>query len=262
MRSLHDAIPAYRRAPAGQVGRIVGRLATKTIAISSFVAPTRVGSAWRRSTASGLVLPYGVDVGAWTITEEERAEERQRLDLADDDVVVGMASRLIDGKGHAMALDAIGRSRTSAPAMRVLIAGEGPLRRDLEQGPRPVAALALFLGQVDDVPRFMGACDALLFPTLPGLGEGFGLAALEAMAAAVPVVATDVGALPEVVEDGVTGLVVAPRPETIAAALGRLSGDRDERVSMGEAGRERAATNFGLDTMVARTVEVYREATT
>lgn len=261
VRSLHDAIPANRRAPAGQVGRIVGRLATRTIAISSFVAAYA-----RRFCLAPVdrirVVPYGVDVGAWTITEEERAEERQRLDLADDDIVVGMASRLIDGKGHAMALDAIGRSRTSAPAMRVLIAGEGPLRRDLEQGPRAVAARASFLGQVDDVPRFMGACDALLFPTLPGLGEGFGLAALEAMAAAVPVVATDVGALPEVVEDGVTGLVVAPRPETIAAALGRLSGDRDERVSMGEAGRERAATNFGLDTMVARTVEVYREATT
>ena len=143
----------------------------------------------------------------------------------------------------------------------MLIAGEGPLRPSLERSAGALAAGAAFLGQVDDMPRFMGACDVLLFPTLPGLGEGFGLAALEAMAAGVPVVATGVGALPEVVEHGVTGSVVAPGADTIAAALVRLGGDRDERTSMGKAGRERAATTFGIDAMVARTVDVYRGAT-
>ena len=220
------------------------------------------GSASRRSTASGL-CPTASTSSAGQSPRRNAPQERQRLELADEDVVVGMASRLIDGKGHAMALDAVRRARRSAPA----VAGcSSPVRARCgatsSGALSAMAARASFLGQVDDVPRFMGACDVLLFPTLPGLGEGFGLAALEAMAAGVPVVATDVGALPEVVEDGVTGSVVAPRPEMIAAALGRLAGDRDERVSMGKAGRERAATIFGLDAMVARTVEVYREATT
>ena len=117
-----------------------------------------------------------------------------------------------------------------------------------------------FLGQLDDVRRFMAACDVLLFPTLPGLGEGFGLAALEAMAAGVPVVATRVGPLPEVVKDGVTGSVVAPSPRAVADALSALALDAGTRRAMGLAGRERAATVYGLDEMVDRTVTVYREA--
>jgi glycosyltransferase involved in cell wall biosynthesis len=260
VRSLHNVMPAYRRAPAGQVGRMVGRLATRSIAISSFVAA--YARRFRLAPADRIrVVPYGVDVDSWAVTDEERVQERQRLDLADEDVVVGMASRLIDGKGHAMAVDAMGRARGAVPELRMMIAGEGPLRPSLERGASALTARASFLGQVDDMPRFMGACDLLLFPTLPGLGEGFGLAALEAMAAGVPVVATGVGALPEVVEHGVTGSVVGPSAEAIAAALVRLGGDRDERASMGKAGCERAATTFGIDAMVARTVDVYREAT-
>ena len=124
-----------------------------------------------------------------------------------------------------MALNAMGRARGAVPELRMMIAGEGPLWPVLQRGPSALTARASFLEQADDMPRFMGACDLLLFPTLPGLGEGFGLAALEAMAAGVPVVATGVGALPEVVEHGVTGSVVGPSAEAIAAALVRLGGD-------------------------------------
>ena len=85
-----------------------------------------------------------------------------------------------------------------APHLRLLIAGDGPLRAELE---RRAGALGdvRFLGFVADVGAFMNACDIVAFPTQPELSEGFGLAALEAMAAARPVIATAVGSLPEVV---------------------------------------------------------------
>ncbi len=93
------------------------------------------------------------------------------------------------------------------------------------------------------------------------MGEGFGLTALEAMAAAVPVVASDAGALPEVVEDGRTGLVVpAGQVEPLAEAVARLGSDASLRARMGEAGLVRARERFSLAGMVERTLEVYAEA--
>jgi len=117
-----------------------------------------------------------------------------------------------------------------------------------------------FLGFFEDVRGFMAACDALAFLTLPALGEGFGLAALEAAAAGRPVVATRVGALPEVVADGDTGLVVEPGDiGALAAAIVRLGTDAALRTRLGGAGRRRAAERFGVERMVERTLAVYAE---
>ncbi len=117
-----------------------------------------------------------------------------------------------------------------------------------------------FLGFVGDIRAFMGACDVLAFPTEPQLGEGFGLAALEAMATARPVIATRVGSLPEVVSDEATGLLVEPRSiEGLATALTRLTDDEGLRARLGERGRIRARDEFSLEGMVERTLSVYAE---
>jgi glycosyltransferase involved in cell wall biosynthesis len=106
----------------------------------------------------------------------------------------------------------------------------------------------------------MAACDVVAFPTLPTLGEGFGLAALEAMAAERPVVATSVASLPEIVADGETGILVPPDdPLPLAAALARLATNRSLREHLGASGRRRAFEKFDLRDMVAATLSVYRE---
>ena len=94
--------------------------------------------------------------------------------------------------------------------------GDGPLRDAVEAraDAHDAAGLVRMVGFVDDVGPYLDACDVVVVPTEPDLSEGFGLAALEAMAAAKPVIATDVGSLPEVVVDGVTGLIVAPSSTT------------------------------------------------
>jgi glycosyltransferase involved in cell wall biosynthesis len=98
------------------------------------------------------------------------------------------------------------------------------------------------------------------FPTQPILGEGFGLAALEAMAAGRPVVATRVASLPEVVADGETGLLVPPGdPEGLADAFARLAADEGLRARLGAAAARRAADCFSLDAMVEATLAVYAE---
>ncbi len=259
VRTAHDAQAFYRREPARAAGRLAGGLARRTIAISRHVAafvergglapPDRI-----------RVIHYGIDVRAWGATEEERVLARSALGVGPGDVAVGMAARLIPGKGHGLALAAFERALTTRPGLRLLIAGDGPLRVELEASARRLPDRSVrFAGQVDDVRPFLAACDVLLFPTLPSLSEGFGLAALEAMAAGRPVVATDVGGLPEVVSDGETGLVVRPAPGHLAAALERLADDPGLRGELGRRGRERAERAFGVDRMVQRTRAIYRE---
>jgi glycosyltransferase involved in cell wall biosynthesis len=116
-----------------------------------------------------------------------------------------------------------------------------------------------FLGFVPGVEAFLAACDIVAFPT-DDYAEGFGLTALEAMAAARPVVATRYASLPEVVEDSVTGVLVSPRsvPE-MRCALVELANDARLRATMGEAGAWRARESFGLDRMALATRAVYEE---
>jgi glycosyltransferase involved in cell wall biosynthesis len=117
-----------------------------------------------------------------------------------------------------------------------------------------------FLGFVDDIRPVMVACDALVFPTQPELSEGFGLAALEAMAAGRATIASDVGSLPELVEHRVTGMLVAPRPpDELTRAILDLAGDRQLCVRLGDEAARRARSSFTLESMVSRTIDVYAE---
>jgi glycosyltransferase involved in cell wall biosynthesis len=106
----------------------------------------------------------------------------------------------------------------------------------------------------------MSACDAIAFPTQPELGEGFGLAALEAMAAGRPVISSDTGPLPEIVADEITGFVVPARSRNgFSRAIARVGADADLRRRLGEAAAQRARDTFSLDAMVTKTIGVYSE---
>jgi glycosyltransferase involved in cell wall biosynthesis len=142
----------------------------------------------------------------------------------------------------------------------LLIAGEGPLRPELERQARRLGETVRFLGFVREIREFMGACDVLAFPSQPAFGEGFGLAALEGMAAGRPIVATATCSLPEVVASGESGLLVDPEnSDELAAALVRLAADSHLRAEMGREAHRRARDVFSLEAMVQRTIAVYDE---
>ena len=258
--SIHSTHRFYARQPWRTPARLAGRLACRTIAISDHVARfvTRIGLARPERVR---VVPYGIEAGGWTLSDDERRRARATFGLAPDAFVVGMAARLIPYKGHALLLEAAARLAPAMPQLRVLIAGEGPQRVQLERvAARLPAGLVRFLGFVPNVPAFMNACDVLAFLTMPELSEGFGLAALEGMAARRPVVVTRVGPLPDVVADREAGLVVDPRsPDELARALAALAEDPVLRVRLADGGRIRARGTFGLAAMVDRTLDVYRE---
>jgi glycosyltransferase involved in cell wall biosynthesis len=168
--------------------------------------------------------------------------------------------RLAPEKGHRVLLRAIPEVRKRAPHARLTICGEGEERRPLEA---QAAALGLggaveFLGFVRDVRPVLAAAAVV---AMPSLSEGLGVAALEAMAMAKPVVASDTGGLPESIVHGETGLLVPPGdPAALAQALAQLLADPGRAEAMGRAGRSRALEHFDRARIVDRLLALYDEA--
>jgi glycosyltransferase involved in cell wall biosynthesis len=167
--------------------------------------------------------------------------------------------RLIEQKDHATLLRAFARVRQRQPEARLAILGGGPLEAE-------TWGLATSLGLADavalpgrtEIRDWLERADVFVHTSR---WEGFGIVLLEAMLAGLPIVATAVSAVPEVVEDGVTGaLVPAGDVEGVARELGALLADPNLRARFGEAGRDRAYTEFSVARMAERTIDVYREA--
>ncbi|MGH7428016.1 MAG: glycosyltransferase family 4 protein [Candidatus Methylomirabilaceae bacterium] len=171
--------------------------------------------------------------------------------------VVGTACWLTPIKGVRHLIAAIAVLRPSMPDVRLEIAGAGPDQSALESEVRlqGLEESVKFLGWQEEIGSVMARWDVYAQPSLE---EGFGLAVLEAMAAGLPVVASRVGGLPELVEEGRTGWLVPPaNPAALAERLRQLLLDPAERHAFGEAGRARARDVFSPQRMVASMAAVY-----
>jgi glycosyltransferase involved in cell wall biosynthesis len=208
------------------------------------------------------MIHYGMDASGFQRTDAERDRARAALRLPPETVAIGIASRLIPGKGHDVLIGAFANAAADNPRLRLLVVGEGPEREAVEaQAARQLPAGTYeFLGFVHEIAAFMSACDAIAFPTQPEFGEGFGLAALEAMAAGRPVISSDTGPLPEIIVDEITGFVIPARSrEGFSRAIARVGADAALRRRLGEAAAQRARDTFSLDAMVSKTIGVYSE---
>jgi glycosyltransferase involved in cell wall biosynthesis len=172
------------------------------------------------------------------------------VELAVPRPVVGAAGRFDPSKGF----DVLIRSVALAPEVNLVLAGEGECEGALRSLATDLGVddRVHFIGWREDARSVVAAFDVL---AVPSRAEAFGLVALEAMFAARPVIASDVGGLPEVVEDSSTGLLVPPDdPEALASALRVLVTDEARRTRLGTAGRARAIEHFSVDEM-ARSYE-------
>ncbi|MGH7046641.1 MAG: glycosyltransferase family 4 protein [Stellaceae bacterium] len=183
-------------------------------------------------------------------------DPRRRLGIAQDAIVIAAIGSLIQRKGQDVLIRAFGRLDPTRN-IQLLIVSDGPERQKLEQ---LTAELGLqtrirFLGYYDDLAGVYAAANIV---ALASRADAFGLVLAEAGYFALPVVATAIGGIPEVVEDGVTGLLVrADDPPALAAALARLIDDRRLREQLGRAGKQRVERLFGVDRMVANFHETY-----
>lgn len=258
----HLALPPDSHFPVGRqiitaLVRATNRLLDKTIAVSELsrgmlienygIPPDRIVS-----------IRNGMDVAAFD-AEVDAREVRAELGFSGEDRVAILIGRFAPRKGHDFALRALALARERVPGIRMLFAGDGELEGELkaEAGKLGVSDRVLFAGFRRDVPRLLAASDLLM---LPSEDECLPLVILEAMAARLPVVATDVGGISEAVVDGVTGLLVRPRDaEGLASALATVLGDGARARSMGEEGRRKVESEFSLETTAAAVFKVYEE---
>jgi glycosyltransferase involved in cell wall biosynthesis len=173
--------------------------------------------------------------------------------------VIGTAGRLVELKGIEYLLSAASALRHDFPNLRLEIAGSGPLREKLESvaSQTGLGDRVKFLGWIDDIQSILPRWDIFVMPSLE---EGFPIAALDAMAAGLPVVATRVGGVPELIEDGTTGWLVPPRDiESLGSRLRVLLSDRELRVRMGAAGYARIRDHFSTAHMTKNFAQLYEE---
>jgi glycosyltransferase involved in cell wall biosynthesis len=179
--------------------------------------------------------------------------------LESDDFVGIAVGRLVPVKGYRYLIEAIGLVKKDTPHIRLVIAGEGSEREALEEQVHAggLQENVLFLGLRRDIPEILSCGDLFL---LSSLNEGFGLVLLEAMAMRLPIVATRVGGIPEVVVDGVTGILVAPaNPAVMADAVLGMYRNRKWAKALGNAGYRRARSLFDIRVTTRKHEQLYAE---
>jgi glycosyltransferase involved in cell wall biosynthesis len=235
----------FRTGPWRFAERLLARRARRVVAITHALKRFQVERVGLPADKVE-VIHYGMDEppAAWG--------ENPRLALGDGPVVACVA-RLEPQKGVDVAVRAL-QMCTHGPAHPSLVVlGEGPERPRLEGLARELGVRLVLPGRVPDVAAILRRADALVHPAR---WEGFGLGVLEAMLCSLPVVATNVSSLPELVVDGETGYLVPPDdPAALAAALQRVLEDPRD---LGARGYDRARREFSVERMATRTAELYR----
>lgn len=248
---------------------VLGRVPRRTIILSKHVVEFFVEHG-RLPQERIRQVYYGLDPkpfeAAASLSTEERVARRKELGLMPDDFVLICVARFAPQKRHDLLLEAFAKAREGlgpeGPRLRLLLVGGDPFGDGRPKAEAEAAALGLsdsvaFLGIRRDVPDLYGLADVFV---MYSEWEGLGLVFLEAMAAGLPVAATGVSAVPEVVVEGETGLL-APFGETdaMAAAFGTLARDPERCRELGTAGHARVLDVFALDRMVEATLDVYAE---
>jgi glycosyltransferase involved in cell wall biosynthesis len=245
----HGYMPVSRWADG-----LTSRLDDARLTVSEAVRASLPGHIQRRSE----VVLQGIEVEHVQAQRAQRATVRAELGLDPDALVVGTVANLRVQKAYPDLLEAAREVIELLPDVRFIAVGQGPLEAEIRaiHTRLGLGDRLLLLGHRADAVRVMGACDVFV---LASHWEGLGVAVMEALALGLPVVATAVGGVPEVVEHGREGLLVpAGRPDELATALLSVLTDAERRRTMAAAASRRGAA-LSIDAAVRRTEAVYRE---
>ncbi len=202
------------------------------------------------------VIENGIDLARFTPGSSSLS--RAEFSIPEAHAVIGVIGMFDPVKGHVTLLKAIRHLQDRGlTGLCCLVVGEGRLEADLKEYARAagIEPMVRFLGYRRDIPDLLGIMDMVV---MPSLRESFGLVALEAMAMSVPVIASRIGGLEEVVEHERTGVLVPPgNAVALADVIQRLAENPGMRKEMGEAGRHRVEARFGLESTIRRTEDLY-----
>lgn len=205
------------------------------------------------------IIHNAIELPEVPLQRPEHSSLREELGLPQDTVVVGTVARLHKVKGHSYLIQAISKLKNSYPNVHYVWAGGGELYDSLldEVKSTGLQNVIHLLGPRQDVQELLPQFDLFV---LPSLYEGFGLAALEAMMAGVPVIATAVGGLPEFINDGHDGLLVPPQDvDALYEALNKSFSSPEQMREMGKEAQAKVSEHNSLQRLVGETSGIYKK---
>lgn len=247
--TVHNFLSLNVRRVAAQMHRIAGGHETRYIAVSHSLA--RELKSWGIPAGRISVIYNGIDPAPYRqASQGRRPPEGGRI-------LVGTAARLAPQKGLPVFIRAAAILADRFPRMQFLIAGSGPERPALEDLARRLglSGRLSFPGYCKQLPDTLARIDIFV---LPSLSEGQSITLLQAMAAGCTAVASRIGGVPEVIEDGLTGRLVPPgNAEALASVIAELAGDPEQARRLAAAGEKRVAARFTVQQMLAQTAAIY-----
>ncbi len=257
--AFHQQEPPWRRFLFRNLERLASHWCDKMIFISQplvdWALEEKIGSAGRMAR-----IYSGIEMDRFhPVSEEEKKNLKRKWGLHEQDAVIGIVSKLWEGKGHALLIRAFKKIRREKPQARLVIVGEGSLMESLRDlvTRLELSDAVIFTGFLEDVPQILATFDVAV---LPSYFEGMGRVLLEAMAMEKPVVGTAVGGIPDLIEQGLNGYLVSPGSEKeLAAAVLKILDDKSLALEMGQAGRRKMTDRFSAESMVQSIENVYSE---
>ncbi len=242
--------PWYQKIVIRLFSYITVLLCTKTIAVSKKDANAFAN--WPFTKNKIIHIPNGVALPSPALP---RTEAREALNLPEDAFIVGTIAELHKNKGLSHLIEAA--EKVSGATFMVIGEGEERKRLMLAIAAHHLEDRFILMGYIPDAHTFIRAFDVFV---LPSVKEGLPYVLLEAGAAEVPVVATNIGGIPDLIENEKTGLLVPSKNVTaLAEALGRLQSDASLRISLASALKQKIEREFSLDLMVQETITVYQK---
>jgi glycosyltransferase involved in cell wall biosynthesis len=250
--------PDRRRVKRVVANRLLIERRDRVVGVGESVRRALIGNEGIPAGRVGVVY-NGIDLSAFSGPAPDRILVRREMGVSDGDLVALQVARLDSLKDHATAVRAFERVARHRPDAKLVLVGEGPeegaIRDEVRR--RGLESRVHLLGLRSDVARLLRGADLLL---LTSVSEGIPLTLIEGMASGLPVVATRVGGVGEVVDEGRTGLLAPSGDDAaLAALILRLAGDPALRARMGRLGRERASALFSESRMHAAYLQIYRE---
>jgi glycosyltransferase involved in cell wall biosynthesis len=256
--AFHGQEPAWRQLLYRNLEKLAAHLCDRMIFISQPLIDWALKEGVTKKDK--IVRIYsGIDLNEFqpaTFDEEQRA--REKWGIGPNDPVMGIVSKLWEGKGHEVLIKAFKDVKKDMNKAKLVIVGEGYLEDKLRSLTDTLGLTdsVIFTGFQSDVSEIIKVFDIAV---LPSFFEGMGRVLLEAMAMEKPVVASRVGGIPDIVKDGINGFLTAPGDtKELGDALRKLLNDKGLAARMGEAGRKGVTAEFSADVMVNAIKDVYK----
>ena len=230
--------------------------AAKIVAVSQVLADEMIKQGI--SSTKIVVIDNGVDLQRFTDLRENN-DLRKSFGLNGKNKIIGTVGSMTEEKGHMYLIEAARQVIEKCPECRFLFVGDDGQRQLLEEKTANLGLTGkvIFTGSRKDVPEILSMLDVFV---LPSLKEGLPMALLEAMASKVPVIATSVGAIPKVIEDGINGILIPSKnSDAIAKAINIMLADGNSAKEMALKGFEKVRDQFSSEIMFKKYMNVYQE---